>query len=258
MFKHVNTRYLFVAVSLLAMVVSVENAHAKIFTVSGKVLAQTQSIAPQAGLEARDMKLQFADFRNADLTDADFAGSDLRRADFTGANLDGANFAGADLRGAKFLNANLDGTNFSSTDLRGVVGFAFGRNSVTRNAILPNGVIRDLNLNEGETLVVRNYDAVRDANYDGTITLAGSARVNGGRIVFVVDNQAWNSVVKVAEGVKPSMMNVEVHYDAAHTLVSPDRSRIEPFSWNGSSDIRFAKTTFANSFCVNTMQLASK
>ena len=259
MFKYVSTHYsLFVVVSLLAFAVSEKNAEAKIFTVGGKVLAQTQGITPQAGLEASNLRLQFADFRNADLTDADFAGSDLRRADFTGANLDGANFVGADLRGAKFAKTNLEGTNFSASDLRGAIGFTFGRDTVTRNTILPNGAIWNLTLNEGETLVIRNYDAVRDVKYDGTITLVESARINGGKIVFVVDNQTWNSVVQAAEGVKPSFVNVEVHFDAAHNLVSPDRTRIQPFSWNGSSELRFAKTTFADSFGVNALLVASK
>ena len=208
-----------------------EAASAKIYTIRGKVLPRTEEKIAAPGLDAREMKLMLADFQAKDLTDADFAGSDLRRADFSGANLEGVNFIGADLRGADFTGAILDGANLSKADLRGAVGFHTGRDTVAFNTILPDGTIRNLNLSKGETLVVRNYDAVRDQKYTGTITLVGSAKVDGGTFVFVVDNQKWNSTIHAAPGVVPMFKDVEVRYENAHNLVLPGSMNIQAFSW---------------------------
>ena len=183
------------------------------------------------------MKLMLADFRSKDLTDADFAGADLRRANFAGADLSGVNFIGADLRSANFVGAVLDGANLSKADLRGAVGFRTGRDTVAANTILPNGMIRNLNLSQGETLVVRNYDAVRDVNYNGGITLVGNAKIDGGTLVFVVDNQEWNSTIQCAPGVVPVFEKVEMRYEKAHSLVVSGQTRIQAFSWTPSLEI---------------------
>ena len=214
-----------------------ETASAKIHTIRGKILPRTEGKVAAPGLDAREMKLMLADFRATDLTDADFAGADLRRADFSGANLEGVNFVGADLRGANFTGAVLDGANLSKADLRGAVGFYAGRDTVAVNTILPNGMIRNLNLSKGETLVVRNYDAVRDQKYAGTVTLVGSAKVDGGTFVFVVDNQAWNSTIQTAPGVVPVFENVEIRYENAHALVQSGQMSIQAFSWEPSLEI---------------------
>jgi len=221
MSKYVFTdRVLFVVIACLTFTLYCETASAKIFTLRGKVLPRTEEKTAGPGMDARGMKLMLADFRAADLTDADFTGADLRRADFSGADLNGVNFIGADLRGANFSGAVLDGANLSKADLRGAVGFQAGRDAIMANTILPNGTIRNLNLSKGETLVVRNYDVVRNQRDSGTIILIDSATIDGGTLVFVVDNQKWNSTIQVAPGVVPMFKDVEVRYEKAHDLVT--------------------------------------
>ena len=53
-----------------------------------------------------------ADFRGADLRDADFSRANVKACDFRGANLSGANFKKAFLDFADFGGANLEGTSF--------------------------------------------------------------------------------------------------------------------------------------------------
>ena len=238
MSKYVYTsRVMFVVCACLTFTLFCETASAKIYTVRGKVLARTEEKIAAPGLDAREMKLMLADFRATDLTDADFAGADLRRADFSGADLSGVNFIGADLRGVDFSGAVLDGANLSKADLRGAVGFSAGRDTVTANTILPDGTIRNMNLSQGETLVVRNYDAVRDQRYSGKITLVGSATIDGGTLVFVVDNQKWNSTITIAPSVVPVFKNVEVRYEKAHDLVTSDEMKIQAFSQASSPEV---------------------
>ena len=233
-------RVLFVVGACLTFALFCETASAKIYTLGGKVLPRTEEKTAVPGLDAREMKLMFADFLAKDLTDADFAGADLRRADFAGADLSGVNFIGADLRGVNFSGAVLDGANLSQADLRGAVGFQAGRDMITANTILPNGMIRNLNLSRGKTLVVRNYDAVRPPRgtegYAGKITLVGSAVIDGGTLVFVVDNQKWNSTIQTAPGVVPAFKNVEVRYEKAHDFVTSDL-KIQAFSWAPSLEV---------------------
>jgi len=232
MSKYVFTyRVLFVVFACLTFTLFCETASAKLSTVRGKVLPRTEAKFAEPGLDARGMKLMLADFRGKDLTDANFAGADLRRANFAGADLDGVNFIGADLRGAIFSGAILDGANFSKADLRGAIGFQAGRDTIMFNTILPNGMIRNLNLSRGETLVVRNYDAVRDQNYSGRITLVGNATIDGGTLVLVVDNQEWNSTIHAAPGVVPMFKGTKVQYKKAHDLVTSDQMKIQMFSW---------------------------
>ena len=56
--------------------------------------------------------------KNANLSNSEFNGTDLRRADFAGANLSGAVFIDADLSNANLGGANLDGAVFNRADLR--------------------------------------------------------------------------------------------------------------------------------------------
>lgn len=246
MFKHVNFfGRLFIALAVVTLSVSAQEAQAKLFSISGKVIARTVNLDAQPGLQAPGMKLMLANFRAADLSDSDFSRSDLRRADFSGADLSAANFIGADLRGANFTGAKLEGANFSHADLRGAVGFQADRDTILSNTIEPNGVIRDLHIEKGQTLIIRNYDAVRDTRFQGGITLLGSAKINGGKIVFVIDNQAWNSTIRCAQGVQPQFSEVELYYEPAHTLVPAGEVSIEAFSWTGTTEISAAYSEIA-------------
>jgi len=77
-------------------------------------------------------RLEAADFRDADLSDADFSAlmpgtatiasvpkNYLSGADFSGANLTGADFTQAKLEFARFIDADLTGAVFKGADLRG-------------------------------------------------------------------------------------------------------------------------------------------
>ncbi len=65
--------------------------------------------------------LQQADFREAQLENANFYMSDLAGASFKGANLAGANLAGANLKDADLRDAILTGANMLVADLNGAI-----------------------------------------------------------------------------------------------------------------------------------------
>ena len=78
----------------------------------------------RADLCARDLShrfLQQADFREAQLENANFYMTDLSGASFKGANLAGANLAGANLTGADLRDAILTGANMLVADLNGAI-----------------------------------------------------------------------------------------------------------------------------------------
>lgn len=65
--------------------------------------------------------LEQADFREAQLENANFYMADLAKASLTGANLAGANLAGANLTGADLRDAILIGANMLVADLNGAI-----------------------------------------------------------------------------------------------------------------------------------------
>ncbi|MGL6226843.1 MAG: pentapeptide repeat-containing protein [Thermoguttaceae bacterium] len=247
-----------IALTAVILLSSSHSLSAKLYTLGGTVIAKTNHLQPEPGMYARGMKLTLAQFGGADLVEADLSGTDLRRANFAGANLEGANLIGADLRGANFSGANLDGANLSRADLRGAVGFQSGRDTILANTLFPNGQIHDLNLIQGETLMIRNYDVVRDERYTGMITLCGTVQIDNGTIVFVVDNQTWNSVIKIDNEVSPAIQNLRVHVEAAHHYVDPGQSQMEPFMWGDLSSITNGNITYANTFQVSGNYLVTR
>jgi Pentapeptide repeats (8 copies) len=58
------------------------------------------------------------DYKQENLTNADFAGKDLRDANFTKANLYHSNLSHANLVGVRFFAANLEGANLEGADLQ--------------------------------------------------------------------------------------------------------------------------------------------
>jgi hypothetical protein len=69
------------------------------------------------GAKLTRANLRGADLGNANLTDANLRGADLREADLTHANLTSANLTNAALRGANLRDACLTGANLARTDL---------------------------------------------------------------------------------------------------------------------------------------------
>lgn len=65
--------------------------------------------------------LQYGDFRESQLENANFYMTDLAGASFKGANLAGANLAGANLAGADLRDAILTNTNLLVTDLHSAI-----------------------------------------------------------------------------------------------------------------------------------------
>ena len=65
--------------------------------------------------------LQYADFRESQLENANFYMADLAGASFKGANLAGANLAGANLAGADLRDALLTNANLLVSDLNGAI-----------------------------------------------------------------------------------------------------------------------------------------
>ncbi|HEX6109245.1 MAG TPA: pentapeptide repeat-containing protein [Ktedonobacteraceae bacterium] len=101
-------------------------------SIENNLLGQTDPYSKQsqppsffkANLCGRDLSYRYleqADFRGAQLENANFYMADLAGASLTGANLTGANLAGANLTGADLRNAILIGANLLVADLNGAI-----------------------------------------------------------------------------------------------------------------------------------------
>jgi len=62
------------------------------------------------------------DYRNCDLSGANFADFDLTQATFTRANVVGADFSGANLHNSRFIFSNAAGANFANSDMSAIIG----------------------------------------------------------------------------------------------------------------------------------------
>jgi hypothetical protein len=126
-----------------------------------------------------------------DLTGWDLAGKNLSYARLYDAWLIAADLSGANLAHAYLGLATLTGANLSLSDLRGSYVFLSSAAS-TKAAILPDGRIERLVLDEGERLVVRDYDG--EAPVPITIELAMNVDPQGAlRMVF--EDDSWGSTI---------------------------------------------------------------
>ena len=78
------------------------------------VFSSTKTTFKEAVEEAKNSG---ANLCNADLSDANLSGADLRNANLCNADLSDANLSGADLRNADLYNANLRNADLSDADL---------------------------------------------------------------------------------------------------------------------------------------------
>ena len=78
-------------------------------------------------------------YDDAEVTNRDFGGQDLRRAEFASENLAAANFQGANLQGAVFNGSNLSGANLRGVDFSNGIGYLSNFNE----ADLTNAVLAD-------------------------------------------------------------------------------------------------------------------
>ncbi|MBF8177690.1 pentapeptide repeat-containing protein [Herminiimonas contaminans] len=106
-----------------------------------------------------DADLRGANLRGADLSDADLRGADLSGADLRDADLSGANLRGADLSGADLSGANLRGADLSDADLSG----ANLRDADLRDADLRGANLRDADLRECPVKISDIHKAVYEA-----------------------------------------------------------------------------------------------
>ncbi len=130
--------------------------------------------------------LQYADFRESQLENANFYMTDLAGASFKGANLAGANLSGANLAGADLREAILTDTNLLVTDLNGAIlngAKLFGARNLTKeqfNSALFNHEtqidleqnithprIARMHIDAGEAMRTEFESPVQGIQYDG-------------------------------------------------------------------------------------------
>jgi uncharacterized protein YjbI with pentapeptide repeats len=81
--------------------------------------ANLSHLQASADMRNQSMGLIRADFSQANLQGANFAGASLGHAKFEFANLSGANFSGADLSDADFAGADLSDANLTGATTKG-------------------------------------------------------------------------------------------------------------------------------------------
>ena len=121
--------------------------------------------AKMDGFQGQHGKFKNADFRNAKLGFANFAGADLRNADFRGANMHHIDLTGANLEGARFTKTARDETTLYHADARDA-NFKNAKMSRTR---LTRGDFRDANFKYANIKrTVQNGANLRGARLKGS------------------------------------------------------------------------------------------
>lgn len=184
-----------------------------------------------AGWDLHGQDLRRAEFGDSNLTGANFTGAiidgaylgstsdsgftkeqlystasyqmrSLSRVDFSVNALDGWNFADQDLTRAAFVQSKLQGTDFSRADLRGARGFEPVQANI-ENAILPDGVIHGLALDDGESLRVLDYDGSPFAGFDPNIAVhieGGFNMAPTSALRLVLGPNTWDSTISFEPG----------------------------------------------------------
>jgi hypothetical protein len=154
---------------------------------------------------------------------------DLRGIGLTSNDLSGWDFSGQDLRNANFRWSRLTNANFSFADLRGFYGPSGA--SQTRNTIRESGAIHGLDLEAGETLVVRDSDM--------GITVNDSMNaVSGGTLELVLGDADWGSTMAVAAGVTPDLGGtLRVRFADQANLAPMLGTTFDLFDWPAVLDI---------------------
>jgi len=159
-----------------------------------------------------------------DLTAWDFSGQDLTGANFSYSTLTNANLSRTNLTGADFLGSSLTNANFSFADLRGAV-MPSEPIQLARNTIREFGAINGLDLQAGETLVVR------DSNIGITVNDSMNA-VSGGTLELVLADAEWGSTMAVAAGVTPDLGGtLRVRFADQTSLASMLGATFDFFDW---------------------------
>jgi uncharacterized protein YjbI with pentapeptide repeats len=212
-----------------------------------------------------------ANFGVATLTGADFTGSEIRGASFwryqgvggislaqlystasykahdlSGINLSENDLTGAHLAGQNLTNANIDsatltGADVSAADARGMYGYFLYWDAITTNLIWPNGHIHGLVLDDGGSLVVRDYDG-NSRYYEPAlpaipITIDEQfATARGGTLRMVFEADHWDSTIAFAPDIPVALGGtLELTFAADVNLSSQVGRTLDLFDWTGVS-----------------------
>ena len=124
----------------------------------------------------------------------------------------------------RLLDSTLTNANFSFADLRGAL-MPSGPIQLARNTIREFGAINGLDLEAGETLVVRDSDI--------GITVNDSMNaVSGGTLELVLGDADWGSTMAVAAGVTPDLGGtLRVRFADQANLASMLGTTFDFFDW---------------------------
>jgi uncharacterized protein YjbI with pentapeptide repeats len=199
-----------------------------------------------AGWDFSGQNLTRTMFTNANVADANFAGATIAGANFERADgfteeqlystasyqqkdlrgfsvshndVSGWDFSGQNLTNADFDDAIYVDTDLSFADTRGGQFFELSM-PILRNTIEPDGIVAGLDLNDGERLVVGDYDAMAMA--DGSFL----------KLVFEADE--WNSTISFDPGISVELGGVlELNFASDVNVASQVGRTFVAFDWTG-------------------------
>ena len=193
---------------------------------NGQLVPGTGGIVPAPGVNLSGRNLEFADFRESDLTGANLSGSNLTNAAFYAATLTRAELFGADARGAHDLHVP--------------------DRTVAGKFISHDGHIDGLYLGQAGWLLVRDYDGTSNSSKSIPITVDKSFMiVTAGSLRMAFEADAWDSTISFAPGIPVELAggtleltftdDVDVSGQVGRTLHIFDWTGVSP---SGRFDIR--------------------
>ncbi len=181
-----------------------------------------------------------ADFRQANLTNADVGPADMMGANLRGANLTNANFLGhfcVDVI-CRPAHAALTDADLTAADSRGayLLSFRFPADAIAANLIWPDGHIIGLDLDVGGLLVMRDFDGNPTQNL-GRIPITVDQHLAmgpGGTLRMVFEADAWDSTISFAPGIPVTLGGtLELAFAADVNLASQIGRTFDLFDWTG-------------------------
>ena len=147
-----------------------------------------------------------------------------------GLDLTGANFAGLDLTDAVLNNTRLAGADLSAVDLRGAKPPSLGGGVIALNAIGDDGRIHGLQLAEGRSLTIRDYDTKAIA-----VTIENQFAMDASSTLeLVFDDDEWSSTVSFAPEIDVALGGtLRLRFDATTEVSEQVGREFRIFDWNG-------------------------
>jgi uncharacterized protein YjbI with pentapeptide repeats len=206
------------------------------------------------GIDLKENDLSRWDFRLQNLAGAELGYTKLASAELSGANLTNSSFNDANLTGANLVNARLTGAdlsnaNLTSADLRGAYDIDFvslggGFHVTPANAILPDGSIVGLNLDQSQRLVVRDDNGVPDPAPKNWLTprtpfavgIHNAMVVDGGVLELRFESDLWNSLISFEPGIPIQLGGtLELTFADDVDVVTQVGRTLRIFDWTGVS-----------------------